>query len=149
MHASRVKFILEFGKGAELRGTDGCKVRRVAEQDGPFAVEELVEVLYGTSVKICLAPLVGGKVLTMSPWVVFAWKLGAKRCQLGNKEVHGDLNTNGSQPQAWLLCWKRISATDQWCHWALYTEYGTCRAAESSRSCAGEKRSHCDGLKGQ
>ena len=31
LHASRVEFILEFGKGAEFRGADGCEVRGVAE----------------------------------------------------------------------------------------------------------------------
>ena len=68
-----VKFRLEFRKGAQLGCANRGEVCGVAEEDCPFSVEEVVEVLVGIS--CCFVGCKGMR--TISPWVVFAWKFGA------------------------------------------------------------------------
>lgn len=49
LDAAGVEFRLEFRKGAQLGCADWGEVCGVAEEDGPFSVEEVVEVLVGVS----------------------------------------------------------------------------------------------------
>jgi hypothetical protein len=44
LNATSIKFWLQLCEGTKFGGADWREVRRMAEKDTPFAVEELVEV---------------------------------------------------------------------------------------------------------
>jgi hypothetical protein len=54
LDASRIEFILELGKGTEFCRANRREICRVAEQDGPFAVQEFVKVLFAMSIYVDL-----------------------------------------------------------------------------------------------
>jgi hypothetical protein len=49
LDASRIEFILELCKGSKLSRTHGRKVGRMTEENSPFVVQKLVEVLLEVS----------------------------------------------------------------------------------------------------
>ena len=57
LDTSRIELILEFGEGTEFRRANRSKVCRVAKQNSPFAIQELVEVLHTVSLSVPPASL--------------------------------------------------------------------------------------------
>lgn len=54
LDTSGIELILELGKGTEFGRANGREIGRVTEKNGPFVVQELVEVLYTISLPISL-----------------------------------------------------------------------------------------------